>query len=42
MAVKHVPGVDNVLADGISGWPRCEVAQEGSRYTVGTEWTDIL
>ena len=27
LVAKHIPGVENVLADGISRWPRSEVAR---------------
>lgn len=40
MVAKYVAGVENVLADGISRWPRCEVVR-GDRRLAGTGWTDI-
>jgi len=40
LVAKHIPGVENVLADGISRWPRSEVAREVRRLA-GLGWTEI-
>ena len=36
---KHIPGVDNRLADGISRWPEKEVQKNVSRLTQEQGWT---
>jgi len=40
LVAKPVPGVGNVLADGISRWPRHEVAREARRLA-GLGWAEV-
>ena len=37
---KHVPGVENTLADGISSWPRAELARKVRELTNSTDWME--
>ena len=37
---KHVPGVENTMADGTSRWPRAEFARKVRELTNGTDWTE--
>ena len=35
---KHIPGVQNTLADGISRWPRSELADGVTQLTNTDDW----
>ena len=37
---KHIPGVQNVLADGISRWPRSELAAKVRQLTNTNDWRE--
>ena len=37
---KHIPGVQNVLADGISRWRRSELAAKVSQITNSDDWRE--
>ena len=37
---KHIPGVRNTLADGISRWPRLVVADKVKELTNSNEWSE--
>lgn len=37
---KHIPGVQNVLADGISRWPRAELATKVRQITNTDDWRE--
>lgn len=37
---KHIPGVKNVLADGILHWPLVELTEKVRELTNSTEWVE--
>ena len=37
---KHIPGVQNTLADGISRWPRSELADRVRQLTNTDDWSE--
>ena len=37
---KHIPGVENTLADGISRWPRAELAEKVRQLTNTDDWRE--
>jgi len=37
---KHIPGVENVRADGISRWPRAELAEKVRQLTNSDAWRE--
>ena len=37
---KHIPGVQNTLADGISRWPRSELADSVRQLTNTDDWSE--
>ena len=37
---KHIPGVQNTLADGISRWPRSELADRVRKLTNTDDWSE--
>ena len=37
-AAKHIPGVQNTLANGISRWPRAELAEKVREVTGSNDW----
>ena len=37
---KHIPGVQNTLADGISRWPRSELADRVTQLTNTGNWSE--
>ena len=37
---KHTPGVQNTLADGISRWPRSELAERVRQSTNTDDWSE--
>ena len=37
---KHIPGVQNTLADGISRWPRAILADKVRELTHSSEWLE--
>ena len=37
---RHIPGVENTLADGISRWPRAELGRRVRELTNSDEWTE--
>ena len=39
-AAKHIPGVQNTSADGISRWPRAELAEKIREVTDSNDWVE--
>ena len=37
---KHIPGLQNTLADGISPWPRSELVDRARQLTNTDDWSE--